>query len=141
MLDQAPQPAEVFPELYRFIDGSVIVAHNAGFDRKFLDMELAQVGYARQQPFLCSMRIARRLYQNAPNHKLGTLVKYAKVPVTGTFHRALADAEMTAFLWLEMMNLLRHRYQIPEIGLHLLLQLEKKAIKQTDSWLRETHSP
>jgi DNA polymerase-3 subunit epsilon len=131
----------VFPELYRFIDGSVMVAHNAGFDRRFLDMELAQVGYARQQPFLCSMRIARRLYQNAPNHKLGTLVKYAKVPVTGTFHRALADAEMTALLWLEMMNLLRRRYQISEIGLHLLLQLEKKAIKQTDGWLRETQSP
>ena len=141
MLDQAPKPTEVFPELYRFIDGSVIVAHNASFDRSFLDMELAKVGYARQKPFLCSMRIARRLYQNAPNHKLGTLVKYAQVPVTGTFHRALADAEMTAMLWLEMMNLLRRRYQITEIGLHLLLQLEKKAIKQTDGWLRETQSP
>ena len=141
MLDQAPQPDEVFPELYRFIDGSVMVAHNASFDRSFLDMELAQVGYARQQPFLCSMRIARRLYQNAPNHKLGTLVKYAKVPVTGTFHRALADAEMTALLWLEMMTLLRRHYRISEIGLHLLLQLEKKAIKQTESWLRKMHSP
>ena len=138
MLDQAPKPTEVFPELYRFIDGSVIVAHNAGFDRRFLDMELAKVGYARQKPFLCSMRIARRLYQNAPNHKLGTLVKYAQVPVTGTFHRALADAEMTAMLWLEMMNLLRHNYKISEIELHLLLQLEKKTIKKTDSWLRET---
>ena len=141
MLDQAPQPDEVFPELYRFIDGSVMVAHNASFDRSFLDMELAQVGYARQQPFLCSMRIARRLYQNAPNHKLGTLVKYAKVPVTGTFHRALADAEMTALLWLEMMTLLRRHYRISEIGLHLLLQLEKKAIKQTEGWLRKMHSP
>jgi DNA polymerase-3 subunit epsilon len=141
MLDQAPQPDEVFPDLYRFIDSSVMVAHNAGFDRKFLDMELDQLGYTRQQPFLCSMRIARRLYQNAPNHKLGTLVKYAKVPVTGTFHRALADAEMTALLWLEMMDVLRRRYQITEIGLHLLLQLEKKAIKQTDGWLRETQSP
>jgi hypothetical protein len=48
---------------------------------------------------------------------------------------------MTALLWLEMMNLLRRRYQITEIGLHLLLQLEKKAIKQTDGWLRETQSP
>ncbi len=140
MLDQAPQADEVFPELYQFINSSVLVAHNAGFDRSFLDMELAQVGYTRQQPVLCSMRIARRLYQNAPNHKLGTLVKYAKVPVTGTFHRALADAEMTALLWIEMMNLLRRRYQISEIGLHLLLQLEKKAIKQTDSWLRKAKS-
>jgi DNA polymerase-3 subunit epsilon len=138
MLAQAPHPDQVFPELFRFIDDSIMVAHNAGFDRKFLDMELAQLGYARQQPFLCSMRIARRLYQDAPNHKLGTLINHAKVPVTGTFHRALADAEMTALLWLEMMGLLRHRYKISEISLHLLLQLEKKTIKQTDRWLRET---
>ena len=141
MLDRAPQPDEVFPELYQFINSSVLVAHNASFDRSFLDMELSQVGYTRQQPFLCSMRIARRLYQDAPNHKLGTLVKYAKVPVTGTFHRALADAEMTALLWIEMMTLLQRRYQISEIGLDLLLQLEKKAIKQTDSWLRKVKSP
>jgi hypothetical protein len=40
-----------------------------------------------------------------------------------------------------MMNLLRRRYQISEIELRLLLQLEKKAIKQTDGWLRGMQSP
>lgn len=136
MLEDAPHPDQVFPELYRFLDDSVMVAHNASFDRKFLDMELERVGYTRHSPFLCSMRLARRLYQRAPNHKLGTLVKYAKVPVTGTFHRALADAEMTALLWLAMMDLLRQSYQIADIELNLLQQLEGKAIKHTDSWLR-----
>jgi hypothetical protein len=40
-----------------------------------------------------------------------------------------------------MMTLLRRHYRISEIGLHLLLQLEKKAIKQTEGWLRKMHSP
>jgi DNA polymerase-3 subunit epsilon len=137
MLESAPHPDLVFPELYRFIDDCIMVAHNASFDRKFLDMELANVGYTRHQPFLCSMRIARRLYQKAPNHKLGTLVKFAKVPVTGTFHRALADAEMTGLLWVEMMDVLRHRYEIGNIELDLLQQLEGMVIKRSNQWLQE----
>lgn len=137
MLESAPHPDQVFPELYRFLGDSVMVAHNAGFDRKFLDMELANVGYTRKQPFLCSMRVARRLYQKAPNHKLGTLVKYAKVPITGTFHRALADAEMTALLWTGMMDVLKDNYAIAEINFELLQQLEKLTIRRTDTWLQE----
>ncbi len=137
MLEDAPHPDLVFPELYRFLGDSIMVAHNASFDRKFLDMELARVGYTRKQPFLCSMRVARRLYQRAPNHRLGTLVKYAKVPVTGTFHRALTDAEMTALLWTGMMDRLKSDYAIAEITLQLLQQLECLTIKRTDTWLRE----
>ena len=137
MLATAPHPDEVFPELYRFIDNSVLVAHNASFDRKFLDAELARVGYRRSQPFLCSMRVARRLYPKSPNHKLGTLVKYANVPITGAFHRALADAEMTGALWLGMMGILRETYRIAEIDLALLQKLECMIIKRADGWLRE----
>jgi hypothetical protein len=43
-------------------------------------------------------------------------------------------------LWLGMMDLLRANYQIAEIELKLLQQLESKTIKHTDSWLRETQS-
>ena len=140
MLDDAPLPDQVFPELYRFLGDSVMIAHNASFDRGFLDMELERVGYQRQAPFLCSMRVARRIYQKAPNHKLGTLVKYAKVPVTGDFHRALADAEMTALLWSGMMDVLTRDYDIADIELKLLQKLEGMTIKRVDGWLRDSKS-
>lgn len=135
MLTSAPGPDQVFPELHRFIGDSVLVAHNAGFDRKFLDAELERVGYRRSQPFLCSMRIARRLYPACPDHKLGTLVKYAKVPITGDFHRALADAQMTGLLWLEMMASLEHSYGIRDFDLALLQKLEGTAIARAHDWL------
>jgi DNA polymerase-3 subunit epsilon len=51
---------------------------------------------------VCSLLVARRVYQSAPNHRLGTLVKYKNIETDGVFHRALADAEMTARLWLCM---------------------------------------
>ena len=89
-------------ELHHFIGNTPLVAHNASFDKKFLDAELDLVGLKAPQPMACSLLVARRVYQKAPNHKLGTLVKYKNIETNGVFHRALADAEMTARLWLCM---------------------------------------
>jgi DNA polymerase-3 subunit epsilon len=138
MLSAAPVADVIFPQLHRFIGNSVMVAHNASFDQKFLDAELARVGYLRTQPFLCSMRVARRLYPRAPNHKLGTLVRHARIPTTGDFHRALDDAQMTALLWLHMMRLLERNYGIFQAELGLLQKLECMNIGRAHGWLGET---
>jgi DNA polymerase-3 subunit epsilon len=135
MLSGAPGPDRVFPELHRFVGDAVLVAHNASFDRKFLDAEYARVGYQRAQPFLCSMRIARRLYPACTNHKLGTLVKYARVPITGDFHRALADAQMTGLLWLAMMDKLKLNYGLRDLDLSLLQKLEGTTVARAHDWL------
>ena len=102
MISKAPNNAKVMKELHQFIGKTPLVAHNASFDKKFLDAELELVGLKAPQPMACSLLVARRVYQKAPNHKLGTLVKYKNIETNGVFHRALADAEMTARLWLCM---------------------------------------
>lgn len=102
MISKAPNNAKVMKELHHFIGNTPLVAHNASFDKKFLDAELDLVGLKAPQPMACSLLVARRVYQKAPNHKLGTLVKYKNIETNGVFHRALADAEMTARLWLCM---------------------------------------
>ena len=102
MISKAPKNAKVMKELHQFIGNTPLVAHNASFDKKFLDAELDLVGLKAPQPMACSLLVARRVYQKAPNHKLGTLVKYKNIETNGVFHRALADAEMTARLWLCM---------------------------------------
>jgi len=102
MISKAPNNAQVMKELFQFIGNTPLVAHNASFDKKFLDAELDLVGLKVKQPMVCSLMVARRVYQTAPNHKLGTLVRYKNIETDGTFHRALADAEMTARLWLCM---------------------------------------
>lgn len=135
MLTDAPTGAEVFPQLHDFIGDAVLVAHNASFDQNFLDCEYQRVRRSRQQPFLCSMRVARRLYPGAPNHKLGTLVDYASIPVTGSFHRALADADMTALLWLAMLDTLRDGFGLTEAPLDLLEQLQGVTIARAHRWL------
>ncbi|MFZ0152832.1 MULTISPECIES: PolC-type DNA polymerase III [unclassified Pseudomonas] len=98
MLRSAPPIARVMNEVAEFVGETPMLAHNASFDQKFWDYELAQIGRSRNQHFACSMLLARRLMPTAPNHKLGTLTRWAGLPDTGTAHRAMADAEMAANL-------------------------------------------
>lgn len=102
MLEDAPDSDEVMEELVDFLDSDHLIAHNASFDKKFLQSELSIAGIKRRFEFTCSMNIARRVFPAAPNHKLETLIAYRKLAKAGRFHRALADANATWSLWVDM---------------------------------------
>ena len=71
---QAALPAEqVMREAARFVAGRPMVAHNAAFDKKFWQAELARCDQDGTHPFACTLLLSRRLYPQAINHKLGTL--------------------------------------------------------------------
>lgn len=71
------------------------------------------------------MLIARRLIQDAPTHKLGDLVRYKQIENDGTFHRALADSEMTAKLWLVMLDELASGHGITNPDFALMQKISK----------------
>ena len=125
MIRRTPPAAEVMRQAAEFIGDCPLIAHNAAFDRKFLDAELARIDQYRRQEFACTVLLARRLYPDAPNHQLGTLVEYAGLPVAGRAHRALADAEMTAHLLLRMATDLKTRYHLPEVDHELLRRIQR----------------
>ena len=60
MVRQAPPAAEVMREVAEFVGNHPLVAHNASFDCKFWDAELARIERRRSQQFACSMLLARR---------------------------------------------------------------------------------
>ena len=125
MLSTAPPVAEVMRRFAGFIGGQPLVAHNAGFDRRFLDAELARIGHFRRQEMACSMLLARRIYPDAPCHTLETLVRYKNLQTTGVHHRALADAEMTAHLWINLVRDLKRHYALRHVPFDLLLQVAR----------------
>ncbi len=125
MLKDALPCKEVMHKFADFIGGHNLVAHNASFDKRFLDSELGKISRNYSGQFACSMLVARRIYQDAPDHKLGTLVKYANIPADGVFHRALYDSEMTAKLWLAMLDDIDRRYNIASIPFTLIRKLTK----------------
>ncbi|WP_414932732.1 PolC-type DNA polymerase III [Vibrio europaeus] len=104
MLAGAPSCEEVMAEFCNFIADDNLVAHNASFDKRFLDGELERIGLSYQGYFACSLLVSRRLNQEAPSHKLGDLVRFKNIDNDGVFHRALADSQMTAKLWLMMID-------------------------------------
>lgn len=126
MLRDAPPCGEVMARFADFIGDDNLVAHNASFDQRFLDAELGRLGRRYRGRFACSMLAARRVYPDAPNHKLGTLVAYRDLPTDGVFHRALADAEMTARLWLRMLQDLALDHGLTGVRFELMQQLTRQ---------------
>lgn len=127
MVAAAPDAASVMRDASRFVGNAPMVAHNASFDRKFWQAELARAGAVAAQPFACTMLVARRLYPQAPSHKLGVLVDYHHLPRAGRAHRALADAEMAASLLGQIQHDLRTRHRVSRPDHALLMALQRCA--------------
>ncbi len=140
MLRNAPPCKEVMDQFADFIGGHNLVAHNASFDKRFLDAELNLIQRKYSGNFACSMLIARRIYQNAPNHQLGSLVRFKNIPTDGVFHRALADSEMTAKLWLMMLGSIRQQYNLCSVSFPLMQQLSRKTKSSVHSFLSSKQS-
>ncbi|QIL42780.1 3'-5' exonuclease [Acidovorax sp. HDW3] len=111
LLESAPPAAEVMRAAARFVGNAPMVAHNAAFDSKFWQAELGRIGLEAPQPFACTVLLSRRVYPDAPSHKLGNLVAHLGLPRAARAHRALADAEMTAALLARLQADLAQRYQ------------------------------
>lgn len=112
MLQAAPPARAVMHEVARFTKGCPLVAHNAAFDRGFWQAELARADCEAEaaHAFACTMLLSRRLYPHAENHRLGTLAQLHALPSAGRAHRALADAEVTAHLLLQLQRDVEQRF-------------------------------
>ncbi|OIN24196.1 PolC-type DNA polymerase III [Vibrio barjaei] len=126
MLANAPSCKDVMGEFSTFIQNSNLVAHNASFDKRFLDAELELINESYTGGFACSLLVSRRLNQETHSHKLGDLVAYHNIANDGVFHRALADAEVTASLWLLLVDSLTERFQINDPSFALMQKLSKQ---------------
>jgi len=124
MVRNAPSVESVMRKAMEFVSHHPIAAHNAAFDSKFWDSELRGMQRPRRPEFACSMLLARRLFPDAPNHKLGTLARTLDLPATGRSHRALADAEATAYLLLHIQQELRRRFGLAAVSHELLIAIQ-----------------
>jgi len=135
MLEDAPPAVRVMREAAEFVGNTPMVAHNAAFDRRFWDAELSRAGRERRQAFACTLLLARRVYPDAPDHKLATLVRHAGLPMAGRAHRALADAEMAASLWLGIRRVLVERYRLADPDHATLCALQGVPRGELAAWI------
>ncbi len=137
MLAAAPPCEEVMVRFADFLGDSCVVAHNASFDMSFLEAELRRVGRWHDPPVACTMKLARRLITDSCNHRLGTLVAHCCLENDGTFHRALADADMTARLWLHLLGILKREHDVDPLTFSFLQELMTVKRERVGAFLKE----
>ena len=96
MVDHAPPPEAVLPELGRMLRGRVLVAHSARFDLGVLRAAFSRAALDwPEPPILCTVAMARRLAPLQRRRGLAALADALGIDVEMT-HRALPDAETCA---------------------------------------------
>ncbi|MFM9904618.1 MAG: PolC-type DNA polymerase III [Pyrinomonadaceae bacterium] len=104
MVAEAPLFSDIAPDFLTFIGDSVLVAHNSGFDMRFLNHEVGRVfpDYRMANPCLCTVQLSRRLLPHIANHKLKTVAEHYSIDLVN-HHRASADAYATAHIFVNLL--------------------------------------
>ena len=100
----APLFAAVADDLLAFIGEAPIIAHNAGFDRNFIDFELTKAGRTPppKDQWIDTLALAQARFPGMAN-SLDALCKRFKISlVERTLHGALIDARLLADVYLEL---------------------------------------
>ncbi|OLT46987.1 hypothetical protein BJF85_00590 [Saccharomonospora sp. CUA-673] len=119
MVQAAPPVEQVLPAFLEFAAGAVLVAHNAGFDTRFLRAACEGHGYAWPKPaVVCTLQLSRRVLstQDTRSHRLSALARVFGARTTPN-HRALADAHATV----DVLHGLLER--VGPLGVHSLEEL------------------
>ncbi|MFH0764219.1 MAG: exonuclease domain-containing protein [Candidatus Omnitrophota bacterium] len=89
-----PTIEKVLPRFLKFIEGTVLVAYNAGFDLGFLESSLGEDRDVIRDYFVIdALRLARKLFNGLARYNLGYVSESLGIKVSRE-HRAMADATM-----------------------------------------------
>ncbi len=106
MLNGQPKIEDVITDFLAFIDGTVLVAYNAGFDLGFIEKALGYRDYVlRGFKIIDALKLARKLFPGKTKYNLGSLSESLGFSTEGE-HRALADAVMTTKVFQRELNVL-----------------------------------
>jgi len=104
LVQEAPPLEQVVAEMQPYLQDSVLVAHNAGFDFAFLQRALEDSGYFKFNGMvLDTMDMTRICFPTLPSLALGNVCESLNIPHERP-HRADSDAEATARLWLKCLS-------------------------------------
>ncbi|SME97273.1 3'-5' exonuclease [Pseudobacteriovorax antillogorgiicola] len=95
MLADQPSIEDELPKFLKFIEGSILVAHNAEFDMAFLRNTCERLGYQIQWPSFCTLKLARALLPDLESKNLDTLAQHYQLSFEAR-HRSIGDCKVTS---------------------------------------------
>jgi len=107
-LRDQPAIGEVLPAFRRFCEDTVLVAHNAAFDMRFLELKQASTGICFDQPVLDTLLLSVVAHPSLEDQRLEAIAERLGVSVVGR-HTALGDALLAGEIFLKLLPLLAER--------------------------------
>lgn len=108
MVKDAETIEKVFPRMLDFLEGSILVAHNADFDVGFLKYTAKVLGYDFDFTYLDTLSLAKELFPDYKTYKLGRIAKNLGIKVE-VAHRALDDVDTTVKVFNVMLSKLKEK--------------------------------
>lgn len=105
MVKDKPTIEEVLPKFIEFIGDSVLVAHNAEFDMGFISEKCRQQNIEFNNKSVDTLTLSRILLPDLKRHRLNVVAKALGVPLLN-HHRAVDDAQATAFIYIKFLEML-----------------------------------
>ncbi|NCF79485.1 MAG: DNA polymerase III subunit epsilon [Alphaproteobacteria bacterium] len=103
-LSDKPLFAEIADEFAAFVKGAALIIHNASFDMKFLNAELAKLGRddLRDNQIIDTLAMARKKFPGAPASLDALCRRFGVDNSNRDLHGALIDSELLAGVYLEL---------------------------------------
>ena len=105
MVRGQPNIDVVLPAFHEFCEDTVLIAHNAAFDMRFLQLKEERTGIRFTQPVLDTLLLSAVVHPNQESHKLDVILERLGISL-GTRHNALEDALATGEVFLKLVKLL-----------------------------------